>query len=121
MLSDVIQAALEKEIAGQPRAVLSAVRGITRALSGLVPREGPHCSYMFVGPSGTGKTHLVRTLAKILHDDEQRLVIADCTHFAAGDPWSAFVAQLAPLFVLPPLPTSRVDKNPARETTRGLI
>ena len=41
MFSDVIKAALEMEIAGQPRAVNGVVRGVTRAVSGLVPREGP--------------------------------------------------------------------------------
>lgn len=101
MFSDVIQAALEKEVAGQPRAVQAVVRGVTRALSGLVPREGPHCAYLFLGPTGTGKTHLVRALAKFLHGDENRMVIADCTHFASGDPWSAFVLQMTPVFVRP--------------------
>ncbi|MGD8376038.1 MAG: AAA family ATPase [Acidobacteriota bacterium] len=101
MFSDVIQAALENEVAGQPRAVQGVVRGVTRAISGLVPREGPHCAYLFLGPTGTGKTHLVRALAKFLHGDENRMVVADCTHFASGDPWTAFVLQMTPLFVRP--------------------
>jgi ATP-dependent Clp protease ATP-binding subunit ClpA len=101
MLSDVIQSALEQEVAGQSRAVQSVVRGVTRALGGLVPRGGPHCAYLFIGPTGTGKTHLVRTLAKLLHGEQTRMVVADCTHFASGDPWSAFVNQLTPLFVHP--------------------
>ena len=101
LYSDVIRSALEREIAGQRRAVNSVVRGVTRAVGGLVPREGPLCAYMFMGPTGTGKTHLVRTLAQTLHGDERGLVVADCTHFAQGDPWLAFVRQLAPLFVVP--------------------
>jgi ATP-dependent Clp protease ATP-binding subunit ClpA len=103
MFSDVLKSALEKEIAGQPAAIASAVRGTTRLMSGLTPRERSWCAYMFMGPSGTGKTQLVRTLAQILHGEGRGLVIADCTQFAHGDPWTAFAAQLAPMFSQPKL------------------
>jgi ATP-dependent Clp protease ATP-binding subunit ClpC len=101
MFSNVIKSALEQEMAGQRRAVNSVVRGVTRAVSGLTQPEVSRCSYLLMGPTGTGKTHLVRTLAKVLHGGEPRLVVADCTHFAQGDPWSALVGQIAPLFVFP--------------------
>jgi len=103
MFSDVLKAALEIEIAGQPAAIASAVRGTTRVMSGLTPRERSWCAYMFMGPSGTGKTQLVRTLAKTLHGEGRGLVIADCTPFVQGDPWMAFAAQLAPMFSQPRL------------------
>lgn len=101
MFSDVIKSALEKEVAGQQRAVNSIVRGATRAVSGLMPSDTPRCSYMLMGPTGTGKTHVVRTLARVLQGDSTRLVVADCSHFVQGDPWTALVGQLAPLFVVP--------------------
>jgi ATP-dependent Clp protease ATP-binding subunit ClpC len=101
MLSDVIKSALEKEVAGQQRAVNSIVRGATRAVSGLMPSETPRCAYVLMGPTGTGKTHVVRTLTKVLQGDSTRLVICDCSHFAQGDPWSALVKQIAPLFMVP--------------------
>jgi ATP-dependent Clp protease ATP-binding subunit ClpC len=101
MFSDVLKAALESEIAGQPAAIASAVRGTTRVMSGLTPRERSWCAYMFMGPSGTGKTQLVRTLAQTLHGEGQGLCIADCTQFLHGDPWSAFSAQIAPMFSQP--------------------
>jgi ATP-dependent Clp protease ATP-binding subunit ClpC len=101
MYSDVIKSTLEKEIAGQPRAVNGVVRGVTRIASGLTPRERTFCAYLFVGPTGTGKTHLVRTLARMLHGDERRLVVADCARFAHADPWLAFVGQITPLFAIP--------------------
>jgi ATP-dependent Clp protease ATP-binding subunit ClpA len=103
MFSDVLKAALEKEVAGQPAAVASAVRGTTRVMSGLTPRERSWCAYMFMGPSGTGKTQLVRTLAQTLHGEGRGLFIADCTQFVHGDPWTAFAAQLAPMFTQPRL------------------
>ena len=101
MVSDVLKSALEKEIAGQPAAIASVVRGTTRVMSGLTPRERTWCAYMFMGPSGTGKTQLVRTLAETLHGEGKGLHIADCTQFVHGDPWSAFAAQLAPMFSHP--------------------
>ncbi|HJQ98715.1 MAG TPA: AAA family ATPase [Candidatus Polarisedimenticolaceae bacterium] len=101
MFSDVLKAALEKEIVGQPAAIASAVRGTTRVMSGLTPRERGWCAYMFMGPSGTGKTQLVRVLAQALHGEGRGLFIADCTHFLHADPWTAFAAQLAPMFSEP--------------------
>ena len=101
MFSDVIKSALEQEVVGQARAVNSVVRGVTRLVSGLTPQERSHSAFMFMGPPGTGKTHLIETLARVLHGKEKRLIVADCTHFVHGDPWTAFVGQLAPLFSAP--------------------
>jgi ATP-dependent Clp protease ATP-binding subunit ClpA len=66
--------------------------------SGLTPRERAFCAYLLVGPTGTGKTQLVRTLARTLHGDDGRLVVADCARILPDDPWQALAAQLAPLF-----------------------
>jgi ATP-dependent Clp protease ATP-binding subunit ClpC len=102
MFSNVIKSALEREVVGQPAAVNSIVRGVTRVMSGLTPRERTLCAYMLMGPTGTGKTHLVQSLARFLHGAERRVVVADCSYSVTGDPWMAFVAQLAPLFAAPP-------------------
>jgi ATP-dependent Clp protease ATP-binding subunit ClpA len=106
MFSDAIKAALEKEVVGQPFAVNTVVRGLTRLVSGLTPREHSMCAQMFIGPPGTGKSHLVRTLARLLHGDERRLVIVDCGQLSGTDPLLAFTAQLAPLFppAMPSMP-----------------
>jgi len=101
MFSDEIRAALEREIVGQADAIHSVVQGVTRVLSGLMPRERTWCSFMFLGPSGTGKTQLIQTLAKTLHGEGGGLYVADCTHYAHADPWAAFVSQLLPMFSIP--------------------
>jgi ATP-dependent Clp protease ATP-binding subunit ClpC len=77
------------------------VRGTTRVMSGLTPRERGWCAYMFMGPSGTGKTQLVSALARTLHGEGHGFFIADCTHFVHADPWTAFAAQIAPMFSEP--------------------
>lgn len=107
MFSDGIQAALEREVVGQPDAIQAVVQGVTRVLSGLMPRERTWCAYMFLGPSGTGKTQLIQTLARTIHRDTGGLYIADCTHYMHADPWLTLVSQLLPMFSVP-----RVHENP---------
>jgi ATP-dependent Clp protease ATP-binding subunit ClpC len=83
---------------------------VTRLASGVTPRERDFCCYLFVGPTGTGKSHLIRTLARVLHGDERHLVVADCTPVVHGDPWSAFVSQLTPLFAPPAVAVERWER-----------
>lgn len=97
MFSDVIKAALEREIAGQPRAINTVVRGATRVVSGLTPRERSFCVYLLMGPPGTGKTHTVSTITRLLRGDERELVTVSCAPIAGLDSWTAMAMQLAAL------------------------
>lgn len=97
MYSDALKAALDEVCVGQAAAVESLVRGVTRVASGMTARDHEFCAYLLMGPTGTGKTHLVRSLARILHGDESTLTVADCGWSNPADPWSSFSAQLAPL------------------------
>jgi len=101
MVSDLLKASLEAEIVGQPRAVQAVVRGAVHVMSGLTPRERKWAALLFMGPSGTGKTQLVQTLARTIHGDGRGLYVADCTHYVHADPWTAFAAQLLPMFSVP--------------------
>jgi ATP-dependent Clp protease ATP-binding subunit ClpC len=116
MFSDILCAELGHEVAGQTRAVHGVVRGITRVVSGMTPREHTICSYLFMGPSGTGKTHLVQAVARALQGYRPRTVVADCTHYVHGDPWTNFAAQLAPLFA--PRPGSDLLESPPLSIVR---
>jgi ATP-dependent Clp protease ATP-binding subunit ClpA len=112
MFSDLIKSQLEAGIVGQRPAINAVVRGVTRVVSGMTPQERSYCAYMLMGPSGTGKSHLVGTLARVIHGDERRVVVADCTQFVHGDPWMVFAAQLAPLFEGPFPANDRVVRQP---------
>jgi ATP-dependent Clp protease ATP-binding subunit ClpA len=103
MVSDLLKTSLEAEIVGQPGAVQAVVRGAVHVMSGLTPRERKWAALLFMGPSGTGKTQLVQTLARTIHGDGRGLHVADCTHYVHADPWTAFAAQLLPMFSVPSL------------------
>ncbi len=98
MLSLGIRCALEQEVVGQSRPVHSVARTLTIALAGLANPASPLGIYLFVGPSGTGKTHMARSTARVLHGDPQRMVVVDCIQLGGRDEWGALSAQIAPCF-----------------------
>lgn len=120
MFSDLIKSALEKEVVGQPRAVNTIVRGVTRLMSGMMPRERQLCAYMLMGPTGTGKSHIVHTLARWLHNDGQRALVIDGS-VLTGDPRLAFAAQLAPLFAAVPPDSSAQHWSPLEAPPLSIV
>ncbi len=98
MLSQQIRTALEREVVGQSRPVQTLSRTLTVALAGLHNPVSPLGIYLFVGPSGTGKTHLARSVARLVHGDPRRLVAIDCIQLSGRDEWGGFTSYLAPHF-----------------------
>lgn len=98
MLSHRIQSFLEREVVGQSRAVNTLTRSLTVALSGIDSLETPIGSYLFLGPSGTGKSHLARALARMLGGQSDRLAVVDCNQFGGGNDLQAMAGQIAPHF-----------------------
>ena len=98
MLSRSLQCALEREVVGQARAIHTLVRAMTIAMSGLGNPRAPLGIYLLIGPSGTGKTHTARSVARILHRDPDRLATADCMQIGGGGEWAALTRQIAPYF-----------------------
>jgi len=76
---------LEKElharVVGQDEAVSSVARAIRRSRAGLKSRNRPVGSFLFLGPTGVGKTELVRALADILFNDKNALVRIDMSEY----------------------------------------
>jgi ATP-dependent Clp protease ATP-binding subunit ClpB len=72
---------LAKRVIGQSEAVEAVSRAVRRARAGLQDPNRPIGSFMFLGPTGVGKTELTKTLAQFLFDDETAMVRLDMSEF----------------------------------------
>jgi ATP-dependent Clp protease ATP-binding subunit ClpC len=72
---------LHKRLIGQDVAVRAVSKAIRRSRSGLKDPRRPSGSFIFLGPSGVGKTELARTLAEYLFGDEDHLVQLDMSEY----------------------------------------
>ncbi len=72
---------LHKKIVGQDEAVEKISKAIRRSRVGLKDMRKPIASFLFLGPTGVGKTELARTLAKYLFDDKEALIRIDMSEF----------------------------------------
>src|SRR5207237_432751 len=68
---------LHERVIGQDDAVQAVARAIRRARSGLKDPKRPMGSFLFLGPTGTGKTFLAKTLAEFLFEDENAMIRID--------------------------------------------
>ena len=76
-----MEAELAKRVVGQADAVRSVSTAVRRARAGLQDPDRPIGSFMFLGPTGVGKTELTKTLAAFLFDDEQAMVRVDMSEY----------------------------------------
>ena len=72
---------LHKRVIGQDEAVSSVARAIKRARVGLKDEKRPIGSFLFLGPTGVGKTELTKALAEELFDNEDALIRIDMSEF----------------------------------------
>ncbi len=72
---------LHKRVIGQDEAVSAVAEAVLRARSGLKDPNRPIGSFIFLGPTGVGKTELARALAEFLFDDERALVRIDMSEY----------------------------------------
>ncbi|MEA2505992.1 MAG: ATP-dependent Clp protease ATP-binding subunit ClpB [Actinomycetota bacterium] len=72
---------LHQRVVGQDEAVAAVSNAIRRARSGLSDPHRPIGSFIFLGPTGVGKTELARALAEFLFDDERALVRIDMSEY----------------------------------------
>jgi len=72
---------LNKKVIGQSDAVRAVANAVRRARAGLQDPKRPLGSFLFLGPTGVGKTELSRTLAEFLFDSEQAMVRIDMSEF----------------------------------------
>jgi ATP-dependent Clp protease ATP-binding subunit ClpB len=72
---------LEKRVVGQAEAVKAVSTAVRRARAGLQDPNRPIGSFMFLGPTGVGKTELTKALAEFLFDDEHALIRIDMSEY----------------------------------------
>jgi ATP-dependent Clp protease ATP-binding subunit ClpB len=73
--------ALRKRVIGQEEALKAVSNAVRRARAGLQDPNRPIGSFLFLGPTGVGKTELVKSLASFLFDDERAMVRIDMSEF----------------------------------------
>jgi ATP-dependent Clp protease ATP-binding subunit ClpB len=72
---------LHKRVVGQDEAVEAVAEAVVRARSGLKDPNRPVGSFIFLGPTGVGKTELARALAEFLFDDERSMIRIDMSEY----------------------------------------
>jgi ATP-dependent Clp protease ATP-binding subunit ClpB len=76
-----MEEALKRRVVGQDEAVTAVSNAIRRARAGLQDPNRPMGSFLFLGPTGVGKTELTRALAEFLFDDESAMVRIDMSEY----------------------------------------
>ena len=72
---------LHESVIGQDEAVRSVAEAILRSRAGIADPDRPIGSFLFLGPTGVGKTQLAKTLAKALFDDEKNMIRIDMSEY----------------------------------------
>jgi ATP-dependent Clp protease ATP-binding subunit ClpB len=73
---------LAQRVVGQPDAVRAVSDAVRRARSGVADPDRPTGSFLFLGPTGVGKTELAKALAEFLFDDERAMVRIDMSEYS---------------------------------------
>jgi ATP-dependent Clp protease ATP-binding subunit ClpB len=76
-----IEEVLRERVVGQDEAIKAVAGALRRARAGLAPIDRPLGSFMFLGPTGVGKTELARTLAAFMFNDEKALIRIDMSEY----------------------------------------
>jgi ATP-dependent Clp protease ATP-binding subunit ClpB len=72
---------LRRRVIGQPEAVMAVADAVRRARAGIADPNRPTGSFLFLGPTGVGKTELAKALAEFIFDDERAMVRIDMSEY----------------------------------------
>ncbi|CAN5452878.1 ATP-dependent chaperone ClpB [soil metagenome] len=72
---------LKKRVVGQEEAVFAVANAVRRSRAGLGDEKRPVGSFLFLGPTGVGKTELARALAEFMFDDERAMIRLDMSEY----------------------------------------
>src|SRR5207237_6957901 len=73
--------AINQRVIGQDEAIMAVAKAVRRARSGLKDPKRPTGSFIFLGPTGVGKTEMARALAQFLFDNEDALIRIDMSEY----------------------------------------
>ena len=76
-----VEAELNRDVIGQGKATHAIARAIKRNKAGLSDKDRPIGSFLFLGPTGVGKTQTAKTLAKFLFDSEESMIRIDMSEY----------------------------------------
>lgn len=76
-----IEEVLHEKVIGQDEAIRTVAKAIRRSRAGLSNERRPIGSFLFLGPTGTGKTHLAKILAEFMFGDEEALITVDMSEY----------------------------------------
>ena len=84
VFSNLVLRALQDQMVGQEYAVAALTRAVTLAAAGLRRRGGVLGVLLFIGPASSGKTHMTRTLARVMTGNEHTMISVNCQHLDQG-------------------------------------
>lgn len=90
-----LEEVLRTEIVGQDGAVRDVAAALRRARAGIGSKEKPIGTFLFLGPTGSGKTHTGKTLARHYFGADGSMARFDMSEFALADTASSFIERLA--------------------------
>ncbi len=84
---------LKRRVIGQDQAIIEVANAVRRSRAGISEEDKPIGSFIFLGPTGVGKTELARALAKFLFNDEKSLIRVDMSEYMEKHAVSKFIGS----------------------------
>ena len=88
-----LEAFLKQRIIGQDEAIERVCKRLTMAHAGLAERHGPLAVFLFLGPSGVGKTEMARSLAEFLFGNEANMIRLDMSEYMEEHSFSKMIGS----------------------------
>ncbi|PJE64461.1 MAG: ATP-dependent chaperone ClpB [Candidatus Ryanbacteria bacterium CG10_big_fil_rev_8_21_14_0_10_43_42] len=88
-----MESVLKNRVVGQDDAIIKVAQAIRRSRAGIAEEDRPVGSFMFLGPTGVGKTELARTLAGFMFNDERALIRVDMSEYMERHTVSKFIGS----------------------------
>ncbi len=89
----VMEGELQKRVVGQEEAIIKIANAVRRSRAGIADEDKPIGSFIFLGPTGVGKTELAKALAEFMFNDEKSLIRVDMSEYMERHTVSKFIGS----------------------------